>query len=329
MKKSLLVLSICFFASFGAFSQKVYLADTAFTTDVGFGGAPASCIAPHTYYFGWQMGRAQNTWLADQFVVPADSTWIFDTVIVYGFQKGSSTTSPFMNCNLQIYSGTPGLGGNVIWGDTSTNVLTSTGFTGIYRVDTLITDGGLMRTQNPIMYLKLYLSPAPRLSGGTYWLSWSSATSLPGIPSSPDKVLPGRINPPGQVSRQLFGGVWYNTKDSGNAIGMNMIIKASAAAMALVKVPDVNSPLQSFLSENIPNPFTAFTDISFYMPQQGYAKLSVYNSIGQQVATLVDGDIASGSHKVVFNPGNLPAGLYYYQLRINSGTYSRQMICIK
>ncbi len=326
MKKLFLLSIICCAISFRSYSQRVYLADTAFTTDVGFGGAAASCIAPHMYDDGWQMGRPQSTWLADEFTVPSDSTWVFDTVIVFGYQKGSGTTSTFLNCNLQIYSGTPGLGGAVIWGDTLTNHLVSTGFTGIYRVDTITANGGLTSTYRPVMYLKLYLPAPPVLTAGTYWLSWSAAGSLAVAPASPDKVLPGRINPSGQVARQLFGGVWYNITDSSQRIGMDMIIEASAG---LAGITNVNKTLPPALGQNIPNPFNTATDISFYMPQAGPAKLMVYNTIGQLVATLTDGVSNAGEHHLTFNTGGLPAGIYYYQLSTVAGVESKQMLMVR
>ncbi len=197
------LLTLCCVVSFNALSQTTYLADIAFYTDIGYGGAEASCKAAHLEYNGWQMSHAQYAWVADAFTVPAGTVWAFDTVIVYGYQYGSTTTSPFLNCNLQIYNGTPGLGGTVIWGDTSTNVLASTGWTGIYKVDTFSSDNGLNNVNRPIMYLKLYLATPATLSAGTYWLSWSSAGSVSNSCVAPDKVLPGRINPTGQTARGL------------------------------------------------------------------------------------------------------------------------------
>lgn len=325
--KKLLTLCFCIILSQYGFSQITYLVDTAFTTDIGFNGAPASCRAPHMQYFGWQMGRQQDSWVADAFTVPVGATWKFDTVIVYGYQFGSGTTSTLMNCNLQIYSGTPGLGGTVIWGDTSTNVLSSSGWTGIYRVDTVTADGGLMSTNRPIMYMKLFLSPAPSLSAGTYWLSWSAAGASSNIPDAPDKVLPGRVNPSGQKARQLFGGTWYYIVDSNKNIGMDKIIKASANVG--VGVANLNKPTFASLDQNAPNPFTGSTEISFYMPEAGPAQLTVYNAIGQLVTTLVDGNVNSGNQHVVFNAGDLPNGIYYYKLSTTTVNISRQMVLMR
>jgi len=322
MKKLLLLLLLPLFPH-NSYSQITYLADTGFVTDRGYGGAAASCLyKPGGYYLGWQMGRAQDTWIADDFTVPAGKTWLFDTVIVYGYQRGSGTGSTFLNCNLQIYKGTPGLGGTVVWGDTSTNVLVSTGFTGIYRVDTVAASGGLLNNTRPIMYLKLYLSPAPSLSAGTYWLCWSSAGSLSTAPDCPDKVLPGRINPTGQNARQLYGGKWYYVGDSGNTVGMDMIIKASEGLSA----DNVQPALK--LNQNVPNPFSSSTKISFYLAESEYTTLSVYNSLGQLVCTLVSDKLNSGEHEVIFNTDKLPSGIYYYQLRTKAGMEQQKMVLL-
>jgi hypothetical protein len=69
-------------------AQVVYLADTAIITDIGYGGAPSSCMANGPIYNSWGMNRAHSVWLADQFTIPTDSTWVFDTVILYGYQFG-------------------------------------------------------------------------------------------------------------------------------------------------------------------------------------------------------------------------------------------------
>jgi len=321
MKKALLLLGAFVILTISSFSQTVYLADTAFTTDIGYGGAPASCRPYGVYYLGWQMGRVQGTWLADVFTVPAGNTWIFDTVIVYGVQYNSGPVSTFLNCNLQIYDGTPGLGGNVIWGDTSTNVLIKTGFTGVYCVDTISSNGGLLSTRYPLMYLKLYLSTPANLSAGTYWLSWSAAGSLSGIPFSPVKVLPGRLLPPNQMGRQVYGGSWHYMIDSGHVMGMDMIIKASAN----LSIHNINEPGPFMLSQNAPNPFKESTNISFYLQKNSNVTLSIYNAMGQLVNTLIDGNMNSGNHQLAFNAGDLPAGIYYYQLKASMSVDCKQM----
>ena len=304
-------------------AQTTYLADTAFTTDVGFGGAPASCVYTNGYYTGFWMDSNRHYSLADIFTVPFDSTWAFDTVILYGFVTNNSTISTFTNTFLEIYNGIPGSGGSVIWGDMTTNRLVSTGFTGIYRVDTI---DGLNYTGDAIMYLKCYLSPAPKLTSGSYWLRWSTLRSGPWYGNCPPKVLPGRINPPGQEGRQDSSGTWWFLANSGHRPGFNKIIKASAGVAA---VSQVNNSEGYLLGQNYPNPFTDVTTISFTLPGSGHVVLTVYNAIGQTVASLVNGETGPGIHTLTFDGNEWPAGMYYYQLKTDAGIESRQMLLVK
>ena len=323
MRKTILLLIASITISINCFSQITYLADTAFTTDIGYGGAPASCrCEPNGYWLGLNMNHNTGFWLADFFTVPASSTWVFDTVIIYGYERGSSTISTFTGGYLRIYAGgPPGLGGSLIWGDSLNNIMASTSFTGIYRVDTAASNGGLTSTFRPIMSIKLYLSPAPSLTSGTYWLAWSSKSSGTYSPDCPPKVLPGRINPTGQNGRSDSSGVWSTITDYGHTLGFNMIIKASAS----VSVPGINN-LRSFtLDQNTPNPFNESTKISFHLAQDSYTTLCVYNILGQLVNTLTDGNLNSGDHSFIFNAHELPPGLYYYRLKTNAGIESKQM----
>jgi hypothetical protein len=328
MKK--LIPILCVILTFQAHAQTIYLADTAFVTDPGYGGAPASCKTNGMMYNGLNMERAQSVWVADAFTIPAGATWTFDTVIVYGYQYASSPLpSPFISCNLQIFNGAPGLGGTVIWGDTVVNRLNSSAFTGIYKVDTFSSDGALLSTKRPIMALKLHLSPAASLTAGTYWLCWSAAVSTspttnPAV--TPYQVLPGRLNPPGQMSRIGYGGSWQYATDNGLNIGLNFIIKGKAG---LAGITEQERNAAGMLGQNIPNPAVNRTTIGYDLPAENDVQLTVYNMMGQLVATPVNCHMSAGRHEVALNTGDLPSGAYYYRLCTPAGTESRQMMITK
>lgn len=72
------------------------------------------------------------------------------------------------------------------------------------------------------------------------------------------------------------------------------------------------------LSQNYPNPFNPVTNINFSIPTNGNAKLSVYNALGQQVQSLLNGSINSGTYSVQFDGKNLNSGLYFYKLELSS-----------
>lgn len=83
------------------------------------------------------------------------------------------------------------------------------------------------------------------------------------------------------------------------------------------------------LAQNYPNPFNPTTQISYNLPKEGFVTLRVYNMLGQEVATLVNGNINSGEHTVTFNAANLSSGTYVYQLNANGVMLSQKMILLK
>lgn len=83
------------------------------------------------------------------------------------------------------------------------------------------------------------------------------------------------------------------------------------------------------LYQNYPNPFNPATNISFSLPEQGFVTLKVFNSLGQQVAILVNSELETGSHMISFDASNLPSGTYFYTLQASEKILSKKMILIK
>jgi len=83
------------------------------------------------------------------------------------------------------------------------------------------------------------------------------------------------------------------------------------------------------LSQNYPNPFNPTTVISFTVPEKSDVTLKVYNLLGQEVATLVDGVKNVGKYDVNFNAGSLASGVYFYTIKAGQFTSTRKMMLIK
>ena len=88
------------------------------------------------------------------------------------------------------------------------------------------------------------------------------------------------------------------------------------------------------LTQNYPNPFNPSTQISFTIPTAEYVQLTVFNSLGQKMTTLLQENIPAGSHQISWNgqddSGNeLPAGIYYYQLKAGEFQQTRKMLFVK
>ena len=306
---------------------QVYKADTAFTTDIGSGGAPASCAftASLNSTYGLNHNRAFSFLLAEDFTVPTGQTWNLDTVILYSYQTGSSTTSSINFASLEIRQGS--VSGTSVFGDTTTNRLTSSSWTGIYRVD----KNALTGTTRPIMRMKIKLTPTKVLTAGTYWLIWGAKGSGAGGVFCPPKVSPGRLNPAGQNAMQYNPTVWHAASDTiagptPITVGFNYILKGPQ------KPPSgILSPAKSvdFLSQNLPNPFSGSTTISFDLPEAGQVKLDVYNSLGQHISSLVDGRLPAGRREAIFDASGLAAGRYFYVLKTEAGSQMKPMEVLK
>jgi len=91
----------------------------------------------------------------------------------------------------------------------------------------------------------------------------------------------------------------------------------------------VKVPSQFSLSQNYPNPFNPTTTIDYSIQKDGNVSLRVYNTLGQQVASLVNGTMQAGNHKITFDASRLSSGIYYYRLESNNSVLIKKMILLK
>ncbi len=98
-----------------------------------------------------------------------------------------------------------------------------------------------------------------------------------------------------------------------------------------VGITNISSEVEGYeLSQNYPNPFNPSTTITFSIPKSEEVTLRIYNSLGQIVETVINGDnLSAGKYRVDFSGENLTSGIYYYT--IASGTFSetKKMLLIK
>ncbi|MCB0720775.1 MAG: T9SS type A sorting domain-containing protein [Ignavibacteriae bacterium] len=83
------------------------------------------------------------------------------------------------------------------------------------------------------------------------------------------------------------------------------------------------------LIQNYPNPFNPETRIDFSIPKSGYVNLKVYNSLGQEVSTLVNKELSAGNFSVNFNGAGYSTGVYYYTLITDGFTETKKMLLVK
>jgi hypothetical protein len=94
-----------------------------------------------------------------------------------------------------------------------------------------------------------------------------------------------------------------------------------------VPVPEV--PLLFRLEQNYPNPFNPVTTIRFTLPERLHVKLHLFDLLGREVESLVDGDLDAGSYAVEWDADNYAGGFYYCRLSAGHRTSLRKMILLK
>lgn len=89
------------------------------------------------------------------------------------------------------------------------------------------------------------------------------------------------------------------------------------------------TPKEFVLYQNYPNPFNPSTTIRFSIPEKGYVNLTVFNSLGQEVRNLVEGEKSQGTYETRFDALGLPSGLYFYRLQVGSSVETKKMILLR
>jgi hypothetical protein len=114
---------------------------------------------------------------------------------------------------------------------------------------------------------------------------------------------------------------------TGNGIELTKVDRVTLVAENPQTVPQ-----QFVLYQNYPNPFNPTTVIKFSLPDVGtghVVSLRVYNTLGQEVATLVDGIQDAGLKSITFDASRLPSGVYYYRLNVGASALQKKMTLVK
>jgi hypothetical protein len=110
--------------------------------------------------------------------------------------------------------------------------------------------------------------------------------------------------------------------------GDNIFVKDGLTVISSISTSQVISQ-ELELFQNVPNPVLDNTSISFYLPQDGNVRLTVSNSLGQEVITLTSADYAKGMHSLQMDAKSMSTGIYFYKLEANNKTITKQLTLIK
>jgi hypothetical protein len=97
-----------------------------------------------------------------------------------------------------------------------------------------------------------------------------------------------------------------------------------------VGVPREELPRETFLYQNYPNPFNNATTIRYSLPRPGNVTLKLYDLLGREVLTMLDGKyIEAGEHQFAVEASGLSSGSFFYRLTTGDGSAIRKMILLK
>jgi hypothetical protein len=96
-------------------------------------------------------------------------------------------------------------------------------------------------------------------------------------------------------------------------------------------IPNEVNPIPAAyaLHQNYPNPFNPSTTIEFALPHAGYVALRVYNVLGEEVATVIEGNHDPGTFKVTWDASGLPSGVYFYRLTAGEYVQTNKMVLMR
>lgn len=153
-----------------------------------------------------------------------------------------------------------------------------------------------------------------------------------------------------EVSRQPSPDSWKNigfVNGAGNssAPASYAFVDASASCTAAYRLKQIDRdgkfsythsitvtagiPKEFSLEQNYPNPFNPVTTIVYHLPVNGHVLLTVYDAIGRETATLVNGVQEAGKRVAEFDASLFPSGIYFYTLRAGSFIETKKMLVVK
>ena len=133
----------------------------------------------------------------------------------------------------------------------------------------------------------------------------------------------GSTEPSASTVSLLYNDIKYNYSPVTPTI--NFLLSSTTGVETSVSI----QPKEFELSQNYPNPFNPTTTINYAIHQPGMVVLKVYNIVGQEIQTLVNGYQAAGRYQVTLNSDYLSSGVYFYRLQSSGNTSMRKMVLLR
>lgn len=187
-----------------------------------------------------------------------------------------------------------------------------------------------------------YLDEGEEIGSGSVWHNNTGWDKLPIVTGPTHTEWNGETGYAGivvyTVGGDCYGWLKFDVAADGSSITLvDMAYNSTPGESILAGQTEISTDIEivnelpnSFeLSQNYPNPFNPSTVINFSLPEASNVKLTIFNSLGEMVSTLVDKRLEVGSYSYQFEANNLPTGIYIYRLSSASFISSKKMLLIK
>jgi len=189
------------------------------------------------------------------------------------------------------------------------------------RIDSTFNDSSLEMSGDAVIItgndniagVQLSVSGEYQLDGSTLPADWEMHTSA-------DKIILIHVGT-SYTDQLAFGYTGDLSVDGGIVVGWN--------ARSVVVEASVNHPAQVELQSAYPNPFNPQTSLQFSLIEPTQVTLSVYNVLGEKVATLKDGPMNSGQHQVTWDASNFTSGMYFVVLNAGGERLMQRVTLVK
>jgi len=197
---------------------------------------------------------------------------------------------------------------------------------------------GQIDSSGGFMLSDIWLSMSPDL--GNNWTAPEKIVDEPGLnvtfPTLAKPLTP--TGTPGEYAYHMMyledhvPGVWiFATPQSGPGLAQWVYMTDTLTIPVIVGVEDDDAIFATSFSlkQNYPNPFNPSTKIEFALNERSRVTLTVYNMLGQEVATLIDGLMEAGGHNITWNASNAASGVYFYKLSAGDISRTKKMVLLR
>ena len=166
-----------------------------------------------------------------------------------------------------------------------------------------------------------------------------NGTHVPiGRTNGPTNIILTRLPEPGNISAvtewaltglQIGVYEWRLRAVDAAYAGSNIAAGEFSIGVSSIDNSDNIIPSKYSLEQNFPNPFNPMTTINFSIPKEGLVMLKIYNTIGEEIETLVSEIKQAGNYNVNFDASSLSSGIYFYRIHTDSFVETKKMILMK